>query len=101
MAVKPRALIIGAVQFATQELKELRTRYDIEYYSSKSREQFFEDCKTKYAGAVAAWLGYEALPTIGIYNKEFVDHLPERYKRTRRRVSGRCAAWFLKFCVSA
>ncbi|ORY97712.1 D-isomer specific 2-hydroxyacid dehydrogenase [Syncephalastrum racemosum] len=80
MAGKPRALIIGAVQFATKELKELRTRYDVEYYSSKSREQFFDDCKTKYAGVVAAWLGYEALPTVGMYNKEFVEQLPESMK---------------------
>ena len=44
----PRGLIVGAVNFATNELDDLRSLIPITYISSKTRDEFFEDCQTKY-----------------------------------------------------
>ena len=53
----PRGLIVGAVNFATKELDELRSLIPITYTLSKTRDEFFEDCQTKYKDVEVIFIG--------------------------------------------
>ncbi|KAI7853496.1 2-hydroxyacid dehydrogenase [Circinella umbellata] len=77
VASSPRGLIVGAINFATKELDELRKIVPIEYISSKTRNEFFEDCQTKYKDVEVVFIG---ISSVGPFNKEFVDNLPPKTK---------------------
>ncbi|KAI9246474.1 D-3-phosphoglycerate dehydrogenase [Phascolomyces articulosus] len=76
-ASSPRGLIVGFVAFATKELDELRNKVPIAYLESKTRDEFFEDCKTKYKTVEVLILDYSH---IGPFDKEFVNYLPASVK---------------------
>ncbi|CDS03194.1 hypothetical protein LRAMOSA00596 [Lichtheimia ramosa] len=76
-----RGIIIGALTHVHHELEAMSKKYPIAYVQAKSREQFLQDCQSeKYKDVVAAVLSYEAIPTLGPFNKEFIDKLPPKLK---------------------
>lgn len=60
MTTSPRALMIGALEFATEELKELSQKFQIENVQSRTRQEFFDDCKGRYKDVTIAALTSDA-----------------------------------------
>ena len=44
----PRALIVGFISQAVEELNTLREKLSVDFLQSKTRQEFFDDCETKY-----------------------------------------------------
>ncbi|KAI9479548.1 D-isomer specific 2-hydroxyacid dehydrogenase [Zychaea mexicana] len=81
----PRGLIVSVINHATKELDELCEKQAIAYSQSKTRDQFFEDCKTKYSKVEVVMIGNS---TVGPYDKEFVDNLPSGVKLITYHAAG-------------
>ncbi|OZJ05985.1 hypothetical protein BZG36_01230 [Bifiguratus adelaidae] len=77
---KPRVLICGSLRFAYADLAKLQEKYEIEHMTSKSREEFFEDCKGKYEGISVIYRHPDSQRHTGPFNKELIDHLPKSLK---------------------
>ena len=43
-----RALIVGFISHALEELNTLREKLPVDFLQSKTRQEFFDDCKAKY-----------------------------------------------------
>lgn len=56
----PCALLIGALEFATEELKELSQKFHIEVMQSKTRQEFFADCQGRYKDVTVAAMTSDA-----------------------------------------
>lgn len=55
MTSKPRILLFNPVKHALPEYEELQKSTSPELVTSKSREEFFEDCQTKYVNIAAIY----------------------------------------------
>ncbi|KAI9318503.1 hydroxyacid dehydrogenase [Dichotomocladium elegans] len=84
----PRGIIVGSFQHAAKELDEFALKHGAVYSKAKTREEFFEECKTRFRGAIAAAILYEAYPTVGPFDKEFIDHLPKSLKYLHYNAAG-------------
>ncbi|KAI9475530.1 MAG: D-isomer specific 2-hydroxyacid dehydrogenase [Benjaminiella poitrasii] len=78
--MSPRVLIVGCVNFATDILQELQAKYSIEYYASKSRQEFFDDCATKYKDVKVIYRSPESMAVVGAFDAELVAKLPKALK---------------------
>ena len=47
-SLPPRALIVGFISHTIEELNTLHEKLSIDFLQSKSRQELFDDCKTKY-----------------------------------------------------
>lgn len=78
--MSPQVLIVGCIDFATKEYEELSQKYSIEYYTSKSRQEFINDCANKYKDVPVIYRSSESQSVIGSFDKELVSHLPAGLK---------------------
>lgn len=78
--MSPQVLIVGCIDFATDEYHELSKKYKIEYYTSRSRQQFFDDCANKYKEVPIIYRSSESQSVVGPFDKELVSHLPSGLK---------------------
>ncbi|KAK4513256.1 uncharacterized protein ATC70_011824 [Mucor velutinosus] len=76
----PQALIVGCIDFATDIYEDLKKKYAIEYYTSKSRQAFIEDCSTKYKDVPIIYRSPESQSVVGPFDAELVSHLPAALK---------------------
>ncbi|KAL1412648.1 hypothetical protein Q8F55_000395 [Vanrija albida] len=81
----PRVLIaanpqLGLIWTKEDAKKIIGPLAEIVELSSPSREAFFEDLKTKYAGITAIYRHNDSANAIGFFDKEFIDKLPESVK---------------------
>lgn len=76
----PQVLIVGCIDFATEDYELLSQKYDIEYYTSKSRLEFFEDCANKYKDVPIIYRTPESQSVIGPFDADLVSHLPASLK---------------------
>jgi hypothetical protein len=55
---------------------------DHQELTASSREEFFKDCKSggKYDGIVGIYRHNDSASTIGVFDKEFIEGLPESVK---------------------
>ncbi|OAD73802.1 hypothetical protein PHYBLDRAFT_181365 [Phycomyces blakesleeanus NRRL 1555(-)] len=74
------ALIVGCVSFADDYLKELQKSHTITYSTSRSRQEFFDDCAGKYKDVTAIYYSSESHAVTGVFDKELIDHLPRALK---------------------
>ncbi|EIW68119.1 hypothetical protein TREMEDRAFT_72115 [Tremella mesenterica DSM 1558] len=49
-------------------------------FTSKSREEFYADCKTKYDGVVGIYRHSDSALAIGVFDKDLIEHLPSSVK---------------------
>ncbi|OBZ87339.1 putative 2-hydroxyacid dehydrogenase UNK4.10 [Choanephora cucurbitarum] len=80
MTSKIDVLIVGCIDFAVDIYENLLTKYNIVYYTSKSREEFIEDCKTKYKDVPIIYRSPEAQSVVGPFDAELVSCLPQALK---------------------
>lgn len=76
----PQVLIVGCIDFATQDYEELSEKYAIEYYTSKTRQEFFDDCANKYKDVPIIFRTPESQSVIGPFDQELVSHLSSSLK---------------------
>jgi hypothetical protein len=55
---------------------------DYQELTASSREEFFKDCKSggKYDGVVGIYRHNDSASTVGVFDKEFIEGLPESVK---------------------
>ena len=55
---------------------------DNQELTASSREEFFKDCKSggKYDGIVGIYRHNDSASTVGVFDKEFIEGLPESVK---------------------
>ncbi|CAO3668774.1 unnamed protein product [Rhizopus stolonifer] len=75
-----KILFVGCIQFAKDVLKDVQKKYSIEYYSSKSRQQFIQDCAEKYKDVSIIYTSPEARAVVGAFDAELISHLPAALK---------------------
>ncbi|KAG0175573.1 hypothetical protein DFQ28_008847 [Apophysomyces sp. BC1034] len=75
--MSPTALIVGAVFHAINRLERLQKLHSIEYCTSRSREEFIQDCSGKYRDVSVFYLSPQAHATVGYFDKELVEKLPQ------------------------
>jgi D-3-phosphoglycerate dehydrogenase len=78
--MSPQVLIVGCIDFAIEPYEELQKKYSIEYYTSKSREEFFRDCQTKYKDTRIIYRSPESQQVVGPFDADLVSHLPRALK---------------------
>jgi glyoxylate reductase len=78
--MSPQVLIVGCIDFAIDYYEELSKKYNIEYYTSKSRDEFFQDCQTKYKDTRVIYRSSESQQVIGPFDEELVKRLPQSLK---------------------
>ena len=78
--MSPQVLIVGCIDFATDYLDSLVEKYSIEYYTSKSRQEFFHDCANKYKDVTIIYRSSESQAVVGKFDREFVSNLPSTLK---------------------
>ncbi|KAI7858753.1 hypothetical protein BDC45DRAFT_543640 [Circinella umbellata] len=76
-SLPPCALIVGFISHTIEELNTLHEKLSIDFLQSKSRQELFDDCKTKYKNVEVLLLDSSC---IGRFDKEFVDRLPSSIK---------------------
>ncbi|KAG2234909.1 D-isomer specific 2-hydroxyacid dehydrogenase [Thamnidium elegans] len=76
----PQVLIVGCIDFATEDYEELSKKYSIEYYTSKSRQEFMDDCANKYKDVPIIYRSPESQSVVGLFDKELVSYLPAALK---------------------
>lgn len=84
----PKVLVTGCVHVTSDMIEELREKHTIEYYTSKSRKEFFEDCKTKYNDVSIIYRSHESSTVIGLFDAELIAELPTTVKYILSRASG-------------
>jgi glyoxylate reductase len=64
------------------EAGEKGNRADCQELTASSREEFFKDCKSggKYDGIVGIYRHNDSASTVGVFDKEFIEGLPESVK---------------------
>lgn len=78
--MSPQVLIVGCIDFAIDIYEELQRKYSIEYYTSKSRQEFITDCQTKYKDVPVIYRSPESQAVVGPFDAELVSHLPPSLK---------------------
>ncbi|KAG0743339.1 hypothetical protein G6F23_006099 [Rhizopus arrhizus] len=73
-------LLVGNVQFASDILNKLKKRYSIEYFASKSRQEFIQDCADKYKEVSIIYHSPDAQAVVGPFDAELISHLPPSLK---------------------
>lgn len=73
-------LLVGSVQFASDILNKLKKRYSIDYFASKSRQEFIKDCADKYKDVSIIYHSPDAQAVVGPFDAELISHLPPSLK---------------------
>ncbi|RUO96158.1 D-isomer specific 2-hydroxyacid dehydrogenase, partial [Jimgerdemannia flammicorona] len=61
-------------------MANLAKKYQIEYLSSKSRDEFFADCDGKYQEIKVIYSHPDSHKTIGFFDQELIDRFPDSLK---------------------
>lgn len=88
-SAKPKVLNLGEILCAQSKWEEFSKLVDVVQCTSSSREEFFEDLKTKYSDIVAITRTFQSVSQTGRFDAELVSHLPQSLK-----VIGHCGAGY-------
>ncbi|KAF4552892.1 2-hydroxyacid dehydrogenase-like protein 1 [Elsinoe fawcettii] len=77
---RPRILFFNNVRRAVEEFRSLSKITSTEIITSKSRQEFFKDIKSKYSNIDAIYRTSAGGGVAGLFDKEFIDHLPPSLK---------------------
>lgn len=88
-AVKPKVLNLGEIFCAQSKWEEFSKVVEVVQCTSRSREEFFQDLKTKYSDIVAITRTFQSVVQTGRFDAELVSHLPESLQ-----VIGHCGAGY-------
>ncbi|KAI8073124.1 D-isomer specific 2-hydroxyacid dehydrogenase [Gongronella butleri] len=75
-----RCLIVGNILFATDILAELRKSLVIDYCTSKSREEFMQDCQGNYKDYDVFYVSSEVFATFGRFDAQIVAQFPPKLR---------------------
>ncbi|KAI8146008.1 D-isomer specific 2-hydroxyacid dehydrogenase [Fennellomyces sp. T-0311] len=85
----PRGLIVGPlISVRLDAFETFMKSHDIEVISSKTRQDLFVDFAEKYKDVKAIYLSAFGVGTYGPFDKEFVNHLPEKLKYINYSLAG-------------
>ncbi|KAF5101458.1 hypothetical protein DV451_002155 [Geotrichum candidum] len=76
----PKVLFLGTVFYATEEKAKLAEIADLVDLESRSREEFFQDLKGKYSDVVGIYRTVSSTKTIGLFDEELANALPDSVK---------------------
>lgn len=74
--MRPKVLQLGNIENAPEEWNRLCEVVDIVPCTSNDREEFKEDCKTKYAGVIAIYRTFSSSAVTGPLDADLIAHLP-------------------------
>ncbi|KAL5322815.1 hypothetical protein ACEPPN_010794 [Leptodophora sp. 'Broadleaf-Isolate-01'] len=77
---KPRILFFNPVRHALENFRKLSSVAQTEVLTSKSRAEFFNECKGKYKDIVAIYSTSSSCAVTGKFDKELVQNLPSSLK---------------------
>jgi len=78
---KPQVLLLGVIDHAHKEWASISSIADVVEPKSKSREQFFEECKSgAFDKVVAAYRTFNSVAITGLIDEELVAILPKSLK---------------------
>ncbi|KAM0747844.1 putative 2-hydroxyacid dehydrogenase [Meredithblackwellia eburnea MCA 4105] len=79
---KPQILLMDTIKLASPLLEQLAEKYEILPLTSKTRDEFLDDCKGKYAGAKAMYRHFKGASTkvTGLFDPSLVAGLPKTLK---------------------
>ena len=77
---KPRILFFNPVRHALANFQKLSSVAQTEVVASKSRADFFEECKGKYKDVVAIYSTSSSYAVTGKFDKELIQNLPPSLK---------------------
>lgn len=75
-----KILISGTIVWAHNEIEQLKQFGEVVQLTSTSRQQFYEELQTKYAGIVAIYRHNDSASKIGFFDKELIEKLPSTVK---------------------
>jgi D-3-phosphoglycerate dehydrogenase len=76
----PQVLIVGCIDFCTDLYHELSKKYRIAYATSRSRQEFIQDCADKYKDVPVIYRSPESMEVVGAFDSELVSKLPNALK---------------------
>lgn len=79
-APKPKILKLGVVYFAHDKWAELAKVADVVECTSRNRQEFFDDLKTKYSDVTNITRTYASIKQTGRFDAELAAHLPASVK---------------------
>lgn len=83
-----QVLICGEIYHAKKELNDLKNHYNVQHATSKSREEFIQDLKTKYSRTEAIYFHHGFFKIIGSLDKDLIVHFPNTVKAVCTRSAG-------------
>ncbi|PHZ10100.1 putative hydroxyisocaproate dehydrogenase [Rhizopus microsporus ATCC 52813] len=75
-----QVLIVGCIEFATDIFEQLQKKYPIKYYTSRSRQEFIQDCADKYKDVSIIYRSPESMSVVGPFDADLVSQLPKGLK---------------------
>lgn len=89
---KPRILFFNPVRHALENFRKLSSVAQTEVLTSKSRAEFFNECKGKYKDIVAIYSTSSSCAVTGKFDKELVQNLPSSLKFICHNGAGKSTA---------
>lgn len=77
---RTKILILGEIEHAHKEWKALCEIADVIELTSKNREEFKQDCKTKYDGVLAMFRTFASFAVVGLIDEDLIASFPSTVK---------------------
>lgn len=87
-STKPKVLRLGKIEFAQTKWDQLSELAEIVDCTSKSREEFIHDLKTKYNDITAIARTYASVVQTGRFDEELATHFPSSLKSINHNGAG-------------